>query len=332
MSKKSAQLKRRGRQLGVENGLQAEWMLDRHMLKLSTRSSFSRLSVLQSSLDHKLERSSLLFLEEVVHQLYSDDEAAHHFLTCPSEIWEHLQLKCTLILRHAQLLANEPQDHEDTDFSSSKGHSARMTYPLLEDLLHDHALYTKRKEELQPTVNSNVQFLQACYNKEISLRVTQTTIAEGEEHIEREFGIYDGIDIAHSSYSSSTTIGALKMKLVPEWPHGKKVTPKSVSVLTLIHVGRILENNKTLADSRISFGDIPGGAITMHVVIQPPYHSSFMNLSLNPGLNGCHIARKSPPWEAKPTSHIKTLKELQFFGQFVMANSSFRMVKGSLAL
>jgi hypothetical protein len=30
-----------------------------------------------------------------------------------------------------------------------------------------------------------------------------------------------------------------------------------------------LENTKTLADSKITFSDIPG-AITMHVVVQPP--------------------------------------------------------------
>lgn len=51
---------------------------------------------------------------------------------------------------------------------------------------------------------------------------------------------------------------------------GKTVTPKSVSDVKLIHAGKVLENSKTLADSRITFGDIPGGVITMHVVVQPP--------------------------------------------------------------
>ncbi|XP_027352223.1 membrane-anchored ubiquitin-fold protein 3-like [Abrus precatorius] len=95
-------------------------------------------------------------------------------------------------------------------------------------------------------------------------------MAEGEERIELKFRIYDGTDIAHSTYSSSTTIGTLKQRLVAEWPQGKTVTPKSVSDLKLIHAGKFLENSKTLADSRITFGDIPGGGITVHVVVQPP--------------------------------------------------------------
>lgn len=50
---------------------------------------------------------------------------------------------------------------------------------------------------------------------------------------------------------------------------GKTITPKVVNDLKLIHAGKILENNKTLADSRITFSDIPGGFVTMHVVVQP---------------------------------------------------------------
>ncbi|TKY61823.1 Membrane-anchored ubiquitin-fold protein 3 [Spatholobus suberectus] len=95
-------------------------------------------------------------------------------------------------------------------------------------------------------------------------------MAKGEERIELKFRIYDGTDIAHSTYSSSTIVGTLKQKLVSEWPKGKTVTPKSVSDLKLIHAGKVLENSKTLADSRITFGDISGGAVTMHVVVQPP--------------------------------------------------------------
>ncbi|XP_016717138.1 membrane-anchored ubiquitin-fold protein 3 isoform X2 [Gossypium hirsutum] len=49
----------------------------------------------------------------------------------------------------------------------------------------------------------------------------------------------------------------------------KTVIPKSINDLKLIHAGRVLENNKSLADSRITFGDLPVGVITMHVVVQP---------------------------------------------------------------
>lgn len=50
----------------------------------------------------------------------------------------------------------------------------------------------------------------------------------------------------------------------------KTVIPKSVNDMKLIHAGKVLENNKTLAESRIFFGEFPGGVITMHVVVQPP--------------------------------------------------------------
>lgn len=50
----------------------------------------------------------------------------------------------------------------------------------------------------------------------------------------------------------------------------KTVIPKSVNDMKLIHAGKVLENSKTLAESRVTFGDLPSGVITMHVVVQPP--------------------------------------------------------------
>lgn len=94
-------------------------------------------------------------------------------------------------------------------------------------------------------------------------------MAEGEECVELKFRIYDGTDICHGTYASSTTVATLKQNLVAEWPQGKTITPKSINDVKLIHAGKILENNKTLADSRITVGDLPSGVTTMHVVIQP---------------------------------------------------------------
>lgn len=45
-------------------------------------------------------------------------------------------------------------------------------------------------------------------------------MAEGEEHIELKFRIYDGTDIDHRTYASSTTVATLKQRLVAEWPPG----------------------------------------------------------------------------------------------------------------
>lgn len=49
----------------------------------------------------------------------------------------------------------------------------------------------------------------------------------------------------------------------------KSLVPKSVNDMKLIHAGKVLENGKTLAECRAHTSDLPGGAITMHVVVQP---------------------------------------------------------------
>lgn len=50
---------------------------------------------------------------------------------------------------------------------------------------------------------------------------------------------------------------------------GKTVLPKSANEVKLISSGKILENNKTVGQCKAPFGDIAGGVIIMHVVVQP---------------------------------------------------------------
>ncbi|TQE09670.1 hypothetical protein C1H46_004763 [Malus baccata] len=50
----------------------------------------------------------------------------------------------------------------------------------------------------------------------------------------------------------------------------KENGPRTINDLKLINAGKILENNRTLADSRNPVGELPGGLITMHVVVRPP--------------------------------------------------------------
>ncbi|XP_073054206.1 membrane-anchored ubiquitin-fold protein 3-like [Primulina eburnea] len=95
-------------------------------------------------------------------------------------------------------------------------------------------------------------------------------MAEGEEQLELKFRIFDGTDIGHRTYSSSTNISTLKQRILSEWPQDKSVAPKSVNDMKLIHAGKVLDNGKTLAESRVHIGDLPGGVITMHLVVQPP--------------------------------------------------------------
>ena len=49
----------------------------------------------------------------------------------------------------------------------------------------------------------------------------------------------------------------------------KEIAPKTVNDLKLINAGRISENNRTLAESRVPVGEVPGGVITMQVVVRP---------------------------------------------------------------
>ncbi|XP_047958797.1 membrane-anchored ubiquitin-fold protein 3-like [Salvia hispanica] len=94
-------------------------------------------------------------------------------------------------------------------------------------------------------------------------------MAEGLEQLKLKFRIFDGTDIGHGSYSPSVTVATLKQRLLSEWPQDKSVVPKSVNDMKVIHGGKVLENDKTLAESRAHTSDLPGGVITMHVVVQP---------------------------------------------------------------
>lgn len=40
--------------------------------------------------------------------------------------------------------------------------------------------------------------------------------------------------------------------------------------MKLINAGKILENNRTLTESSLPVVELPGGVITMHVVVRPP--------------------------------------------------------------
>lgn len=51
---------------------------------------------------------------------------------------------------------------------------------------------------------------------------------------------------------------------------GKTIIPKAANEVKLISSGKILENNKTVGQCKLPFGDTAGGGvIIMHVVVQP---------------------------------------------------------------
>ncbi|CAL9081826.1 unnamed protein product [Musa textilis] len=90
-----------------------------------------------------------------------------------------------------------------------------------------------------------------------------------EDLVELKFRLYDGSDIGPIRYSSSSTVAMLKERIISEWPRDKKIVPKVANDVKLISAGKILENNKTIAQCRSPFGEPPADVITMHVVVQP---------------------------------------------------------------
>ncbi|XP_042012702.1 membrane-anchored ubiquitin-fold protein 3-like [Salvia splendens] len=90
------------------------------------------------------------------------------------------------------------------------------------------------------------------------------------ELVELKFRLADGSDIGPSKYNSSATVTSLKENIIAQWPKDKENGPKSINDIKLINAGRILENNRTLAESRLPLSEVPGGVITMLVVVRPP--------------------------------------------------------------
>ncbi|CAA3002077.1 membrane-anchored ubiquitin-fold 6-like [Olea europaea subsp. europaea] len=110
-----------------------------------------------------------------------------------------------------------------------------------------------------------------------------------EELVELKFRLDDGSDIGPIKYSSSTTVGFLKEKIFTQWPKDKGNGPKSIDDLKLINAGMILENNRTLRESRLPLTEVPGGVITMHVVVRPPLPDKNTDKLKNDAMNkgGC---------------------------------------------
>ncbi|XP_025886585.1 membrane-anchored ubiquitin-fold protein 3 isoform X2 [Solanum lycopersicum] len=89
-----------------------------------------------------------------------------------------------------------------------------------------------------------------------------------KELIEIKFRLADGSDIGPNKYTPATTVGSLKEKIIAQWP--KDSGPKTINDVKLINAGMILENNRTLGESRLPVAEVAGGVITMHVVVRPP--------------------------------------------------------------
>ncbi|KMZ68302.1 Membrane-anchored ubiquitin-fold protein 3 [Zostera marina] len=90
-----------------------------------------------------------------------------------------------------------------------------------------------------------------------------------DDSVDLKFRLFDGTDIGPTKYDLSTSVTTLKQIILSIWPQDKKNGPKTINDLKLINGGKILENNHTLAEARLPLGELPGGVITMHVVVRP---------------------------------------------------------------
>nr|VDC72701.1 unnamed protein product [Brassica rapa] len=84
----------------------------------------------------------------------------------------------------------------------------------------------------------------------------------GEDWIELKFKFADGLKLTY---------------IIKRLYCGKKIDdrnseniPKTVNDVKLINAGKILDNNRTLAESTLPVGELHGMVITMHVVLRPP--------------------------------------------------------------
>eukprot|EP00850_Spirogloea_muscicola_P022727 SM000309S11862 [mRNA] locus=s309:36004:37306:+ [translate_table: standard] len=113
-----------------------------------------------------------------------------------------------------------------------------------------------------------------------------------DEAVDIKFRLYDGTDIGPTKFAPATTVQALKESIISQWPSEKAGAPKSVSDLKLINAGKILENTKTLQETRIPAGEFPGVVLTMHVVVRPPsadkVHSAAGGCSKDEQVRGLH--------------------------------------------
>ncbi|PKA49756.1 Membrane-anchored ubiquitin-fold protein 1 [Apostasia shenzhenica] len=90
-----------------------------------------------------------------------------------------------------------------------------------------------------------------------------------QEQFEIRFRLPDGSDIGPNKYSAATTVATLKESILAEWPKESANGPRTVNDVKLINAGKILENNRTLAECRSPICDL-SGITTMHVVVRAP--------------------------------------------------------------
>ena len=92
----------------------------------------------------------------------------------------------------------------------------------------------------------------------------------------------------------------------------KENCPKTIQDVKLINDGKVLENNRTLAESRLPVGELAGGVITMHVVLGLPLSDKNNGNPQPMYLIRCIIAY-GRDLRAKAIMHFLTIKNSMHF-------------------
>lgn len=108
-----------------------------------------------------------------------------------------------------------------------------------------------------------------------------------QDQLEIRFRLTDGTDIGPKTFPAATSVATLKESVLAQWPKEKQNGPRTVKDVKLISAGKILENNRTVAECRSPICDIPGGVTTMHVVVQPPTSEKEKKADNHPKDNKC---------------------------------------------
>ncbi|XP_071693824.1 membrane-anchored ubiquitin-fold protein 1-like [Rutidosis leptorrhynchoides] len=108
-----------------------------------------------------------------------------------------------------------------------------------------------------------------------------------QDSLEIKFRLLDGSDIGPKSFPTAATVATLKESILSQWPKEKENAPKTVKDLKIISAGKILENSRTVGECRSALCDVPGGVITMHVVVSQPPQEKEKKVADDPKINKC---------------------------------------------
>ncbi|KAI3713145.1 hypothetical protein L1987_71718 [Smallanthus sonchifolius] len=108
-----------------------------------------------------------------------------------------------------------------------------------------------------------------------------------QDSLEIKFRLIDGSDIGPKSFPAATSVATLKESILSQWPKDKENAPKTIKDVKIISAGKILENNRTVAECKSPLYDVPGGVTTMHVLVSQPPQEKEKKVADDTTINKC---------------------------------------------